>query len=72
MTVPSGLLVVSVLYGICMAYCMVYIRKASRCTRSTSDEILLEVGKTRLATAGDRAFINVAPSIWTGVAPGEG
>ena len=35
-------------------------RKAFRCTRSACDELLLEVGMTRLATAADRAFVNVA------------
>ena len=38
---------------------------ASRCTRSACDDLLLDqtrsVGKTRLATVGDRAFVNVAP-----------
>ena len=40
------------------------LRKAFRCTRSACDDLLLEVGKTRLATAGDRAFVNVAPFLW--------
>ena len=37
------------------------LRKAFLCTRSACDELLFEVGKTRSATAGDRAFVNVAP-----------
>ena len=40
------------------------LRKTSRCTRSACDDLLLEVGKTRLASAGDRAFVNVAPFLW--------
>ena len=40
------------------------LRKTSRCTRSACDELLLEVGKIRLATAGGRAFVNVAPFLW--------
>ena len=39
-------------------------RKTSCCTRSACDDLLLEVGKTRLASAGDRAFVNVAPFLW--------
>ena len=37
------------------------LRKAFRCTRSACDDLLLEVGKT---SAGDRAFVNVAPLLW--------
>ena len=40
------------------------LRKAFRCTRSACDDLLLEVGKTRLATAGDCAFVNVGPFLW--------
>ena len=40
------------------------LRKAFCCTRSACDGLLLEVGKTRLATAGDLAFVNVAPFLW--------
>ena len=40
------------------------LRRAFRCTRSACDELLLEVGNTRLATVDDRAFINVAPFLW--------
>ena len=40
------------------------LRKAFRCTRSACDDLLLDVGKTRLATDGDRAFVNVAPFLW--------
>ena len=40
------------------------LRMASRWTRSTGDELLLDVGKIKLVIAGDRAFTNVAPSLW--------
>ena len=40
------------------------LRKAFHFTKSACDELLLEVGKTRLATAGDRTFVNVAPFLW--------
>ena len=40
------------------------LRKASRWTRSAGDELLLDVGKTKLVTACDHAFTNVAPSLW--------
>ncbi len=38
--------------------------KAPRCTRSSRDDLLLEVRKTKLVTAGDRAFESVAPLLW--------
>ena len=37
------------------------MRKALHCTRSAYGELLLERGTTRLATAGDRAFVDVSP-----------
>ena len=40
------------------------LHKNSHCTSSACDELLLEVGKTRLATAGDRVFVNVSPFLW--------
>ena len=43
------------------------LRKASHCPRSARDELLFEVGKMRLATAGDRAFVNVPPFVWNGL-----
>ena len=39
-------------------------RTAPRATRSAGDDLLLEIKRTRLVTAGDRAFVHVAPCLW--------
>ena len=39
------------------------VRKKYPFTRSANDE-LFEVGKTRLITAGDCTFVNIAPILW--------
>ena len=39
-------------------------RTAPRATRSAGDDLLLEINRTRLVTAWDRAFVHVAPCLW--------
>ena len=33
-------------------------------TRSTDDNLTIETPRTKLVTAGDRAFINASPHLW--------
>ena len=37
---------------------------ASCTARSAKDDLLLEIKRTRLVTAGDRSFVHVAPRLW--------
>ena len=39
-------------------------RKAPRATRSAIDDLLLEIKRTHLVTAGDSSFVHVAPRLW--------
>ena len=39
-------------------------RTAPRATISAKDDLLLEIKRTKLVTAGDRSFVHVAPYLW--------
>ena len=39
-------------------------RTAPRATRSAKYDLLLEIKRTNLVTAGDRSFVHVAPCLW--------
>ena len=47
-------------------YLIVLLKKrtAPRATRSAKDDLLLEIKRTNLVTAGDRSFAHVAPCLW--------
>ena len=39
-------------------------RTAPRATRSAKDDLLIEIKRTNLVTAGDRSSVHVAPCLW--------
>ena len=39
-------------------------RTAPRATRSAKDDLLLEIKRNRLVTAGDQSFVHVVPRLW--------
>ena len=43
---------------------LVTLRTAERRTRSTDDNLKIEPPRTKLVTAGDRAFISASPHLW--------
>ena len=43
---------------------LVTLRTATRRTRSTDDNLKIETPRTKLVTAGDRAFISASPHLW--------
>ena len=43
---------------------LVTLRTAARRTRSTDDNLKIETSRTKLVTAGDRAFISASPHLW--------
>ena len=43
---------------------LVTLRTAARRTRSTDDNLKIETPRTKLVTAGDRAFISASPHLW--------
>ena len=59
-------LTVKCIKNIAPKYLVDFIKKltAPRATRSAKDDILLEIKRAHLVTAGDRSFAHVAPWLW--------
>ena len=43
---------------------LVTLKTAARRTRSSDDNLKIETSRTKLVTAGDRAFISASPHLW--------